>query len=161
MLLRFCFKSTVPHRESPIQFSKPLSRIGKPCFDFQSPRPASGQLFLFFIGTFPRRDSRFYFSLALSCIGITVFSRKFTTFSFILCGFDEKSAQIHHILYDFCSSKCGNRRILCNFALAIRKERKDILLNRLSIHHPRKEQTCIIGSAPTRRRFPIYTCGLW
>ena len=33
----------------------------------------SGQPFLFFIGPFPHRDSRFYFSFALSRFGIAVF----------------------------------------------------------------------------------------
>ncbi len=50
-------------------------------------------------GPFHRRDSRFYFSSDISRIGINVFSRKFTTFSFFLCGFDEKSAQINHIIW--------------------------------------------------------------
>ena len=69
----FVFKPSVPHRESPIQFSKPSPRIGKPRFDFQSPRPASGWPFLLFVGRFPHRSSRFYFSLALSRIGVAIF----------------------------------------------------------------------------------------
>ena len=69
---------TVPHRESPIQFSKRPSRIGKPCFDFQSPRPASGQPFLFFIDPFPHRDSHFNFSLAFSRIGIAAFNYRWS-----------------------------------------------------------------------------------
>ena len=55
----FFSNPTAPHQDSPIQFSKRPSRIGKPCFDFRSPRPASGQLF--------------YFSLALSHIGTAIF----------------------------------------------------------------------------------------
>ena len=41
--------------------------------------------------------------------------------------------QIHHILCEFCSLMCENWLILCNFAVAFRKECKDILLNRLLI----------------------------
>ena len=57
----FFSNPTAPHRDSPNQFSKRLSRIGKPCFDFKSPRPTSGQPFLFFVVLFPCRDKLFQF----------------------------------------------------------------------------------------------------
>lgn len=119
-------------------FSNRLSRIGKPCFDFQTPCPASGQPFSFFIGTFPRRGGRFHFSLTFSHMGqpflffiVTYprwdsdFQSQIYYFSFILYDFDEKSAQINHILYDFCSMDIENHRNLCNFA-AVHTARQQI-----------------------------------
>ena len=44
-------------------------------------------------------------------------------------------------------------RLLCNFALAFNKECKTYCSIDSQITTARKEQTCIIGTAPTRRRF--------
>lgn len=59
------------------------------------------------------------------------------------------------IFLSIFAAYCKNFR---NFALAIHKECKDILLNRLSIHHREKEQTHIIGTAPTRAQISPYIC---
>jgi hypothetical protein len=47
--------------------------------------------------------TRLYFTWELSHISSAVFSRKFPTFSFISSSFKENSAQINHILYNFCN----------------------------------------------------------
>ena len=53
------------------------------------------------------------------------------------------------VVFTFLSRLLYNSKILCKFATAIRKERKDILLNTLSITTARKnEQIIIIGTAP-------------
>ena len=56
-----------------IQFSKRPSRIRRPCFDFKNARPASGNRVLIFKAPVPHRDRHFYFSLALSRVGIVIF----------------------------------------------------------------------------------------
>ena len=53
-------------------------------------------------------------------------------------------------------------QIFSIFATAIRKERKDILLNGLSITtREKKSNTTEIGTAPLRAQASHISCGLW
>ena len=66
---------------TPFSFQIRPSRTGAAPFSFQNDRPASGNRVLIFKHPVSRRDCHFYFSLALSCIGIAVSvanSQKFT-----------------------------------------------------------------------------------
>ena len=58
------------------RFTLPTHFLSLVIFNFQSPHTVSGQPFLFFIGHYPCHNSRFYFSLAISRIEITVFISK-------------------------------------------------------------------------------------
>ena len=66
------------------------------------------------------------------------------------------------ILANYCSLIVLLSDIFRIFATAIRKERKDILLNRLSIAtREETSKTFNIGTAPSGRRLPIFESGLW
>lgn len=71
--------------------------------------------------------THFNLSLGFKSLISVVFSRKFTTFPFILCSFDEKFTQIHHILYDFSSSDIENRKNLCIFAAVHTADNKSVM----------------------------------
>lgn len=77
--------------------------------------------------------THFNLSLGFKSLISVVFSRKFTTFPFILCSFDEKFTQIHHILYDFSSSDIENRKNLCIFAAVHTADNKSVMKVKRSI----------------------------
>ena len=63
---------------------------------------------------------------------------------------------------NFLSKVVHQYHIYCIFATAIRKERKDILLNGLSITtREKKSNTTEIGTAPLWAQASHISCGLW
>ena len=83
-------------------------------------------------------------------------------FSSIPCIYCKKFAEIHHILCDFSILGCVIRRFLCIFAPAIRKERKDILLDSHTITTVEIRANLHIGTVPfTGADFPYLkvVCG--
>jgi len=63
-----------------------------------------------------------------------------------------------HLFIIFLLKMAVNCRFLCSFALAIRKECKDILLNRLSIHHHEKRANTYYWDCPNKAQISPYIC---
>ena len=68
----------------------------------------------------------------------------------------------HRSFIVFLLKQMGKFVFLCNFAVAIRKECKDIKLDSRTITTvlATSEHT-LLGLPLSGRRFPIYVCGLW
>ncbi len=63
-----------------------------------------------------------------------------------------------HLFIIFLLKMAVNCRFLCTFTLAIRKECKDILLNRLSIHHHEKGANTYYWDCPNKAQISPYIC---